>query len=202
MHALWRWVLNLRWVSQRFKALPSKPETSDQSPSDPEGGPRLFALFIGIDEYASDEMLWLRGAVSDASAMCSYLQSTFGIPTGNIVKLFNKDATRNAIISAFKGLITDERIAKNDPILIYYAGHGASIDSPQAWQSDMVSGKVEAILPYDFHTLQRGKSVDAIPDRTIGSLLHKLSENKGDNIVSCSLPHMRILRGAYLCERR
>jgi hypothetical protein len=53
---------------------------------------------------------------------------------------------------------------------------------PEGWAAD--GNKIETICPHDERTLDRnGKEILGIPDRTIHSLLRKLSAIKGDNIV-------------------
>jgi hypothetical protein len=95
----------------------------------------------------------------------------------DIHTLLNKGATRTAIIKAFLSLRDDERIEEGDPILIYYAGHGAEIPS-----SEGEVGKLHVLLSYDY--CEGGENyIPAIPDRTIGALIAQIAEEKGDNIV-------------------
>lgn len=146
-----------------------------------DGLPSLHALIIGIDAYKGRPLL---GAVADAQRVYQYLRKKFAVPDRNITKLFDADATREKIINGFTRMINDRSIVKNDPILIYYAGHGASLKCHESWREHTPSGMVEAILPVDYEVVKDGKPVDAIPDRTTGSMLHRLADAKGDNIVS------------------
>jgi hypothetical protein len=109
------------------------------------------------------------------------MRSRFGVPYDNITSLFNENATRDNIISALHHLSTDDRIQRDDPILIYYAGHGASFECDRNLRSVTTTGKIEAILPHDY-----SHGVKAIPDRTLGSLIRKIANAKGNNIVSNS----------------
>jgi hypothetical protein len=55
--------------------------------------------------------------------------------------------------------------------------------SPPGWQT--VDGFVEMILPYDVSTVDpHGRYNYGIPDLTLAFLLYRLSQAKGNNIVS------------------
>jgi len=142
------------------------------------GGPsRLFALVIGIDAYLS--LSPLTGAVNDAKAVEGFLKSRMNVPPDRIQLLLDRDASRKGITKAFRQLSEESKIKKNDPILIYYAGHGAQLDAPSGWEVGGPERKIQAICPYDY-----GKEhVKAIPDRTIGGFLDLICEKKGNNIV-------------------
>ncbi|KAJ2915864.1 hypothetical protein MD484_g4548, partial [Candolleomyces efflorescens] len=134
--------------------------------------PRLWALIIGINEYAhpSEDLKRLKGAVPDANAVDEYLRKYLQVPPGQIVNLRDEDATREGIIAAIKGLRDNPKIRKDDPILIYYAGHGSEILS---------NGKtVQTLIPVDYLT---GKT-NPIPDRTVASLLNDISKKHGNNV--------------------
>ena len=83
--------------------------------------PRLFALVIGINGY-KELRPTLSGAVADADATIEYLSSKTS--ASRIIILKDEQATRKAIIEAFKFLNRSKDIEKNDPIVIYFAGHG------------------------------------------------------------------------------
>ncbi|KAG9084072.1 hypothetical protein FRC06_004248, partial [Ceratobasidium sp. 370] len=159
-------------------------DDQDGTSSRRTGGPQLFALIIGIDEYAAVQPQ-LKGAVADAKSMSTYIRERLHVPKGHIAELHNKSATREAIIQAFQDLrddsLRDERIETGDAILIFYAGHGCEIDPPADWESD--GQKIQGIVPYDAKLSDKnGPAVNVIPDRTIGALLSDISEKKGNNI--------------------
>lgn len=142
--------------------------------------PPFYALIIGIDEYPHRTNL--RGAVADAEAMEAYLRNELNVPKDQIIHLHNSRATRHRIIKKWKSLYKDKRIHRGDPILIYFAGHGASANAPSHW-TDMAGGrnaKIQLLVPYDYD----GETVQPIADVTLGYLLDKLSKAKGNNIVS------------------
>ncbi|KDR74095.1 hypothetical protein GALMADRAFT_250859 [Galerina marginata CBS 339.88] len=137
--------------------------------------PRLFALLIGINFYANVRSL--RCAVSDALNFKEYLENYLEVPTSQIRTLLNNSASRSAIIEALTGLERDPRIQKGDPIFIFYAGHGSEISGP----AGDPGAKIQALVPQDY-CVNPGQEVPGIPDRTVGVLLSRIAETKGDNI--------------------
>ena len=144
---------------------------------------RLFALIIGINEYESPSIPNLLGAVPDADAVRDYLQKHLGVPSSQIRNLRDRGATRTAIIDGMEAFSLNEEIKEGDPILIYYAGHGGSADTPKGWEVGS-TGKIELLIPYDHSSpLEDVNPKHGIPDRTLAALLSQLAIEKGDNIV-------------------
>ena len=149
--------------------------------------PRLFALIIGINEYQSPNITNLLGAVPDADAVRDFLENQLGVPSSQIRNLRDSEATRAAIIDGIEAFSHNEEIEEGDPILIYYAGHGGSADTPKAWEVGGI-GKTELLIPSDHSSsLEDGNPKHGIPDRTLGVLLSQLAIKKGDNIVAFQL---------------
>ncbi|KAG7440958.1 uncharacterized protein BT62DRAFT_956397 [Guyanagaster necrorhizus] len=156
---------------------PSKPLAPPVKPISP-----LFALVIGIDKYLSNEVRHLKGAVADADAVNTFLQETLLVPKDQIKNLRNKDATRVTIETEIKRLGDNSAIKKDDPILIYYAGHGAEAKAPSRWPTD--NGKIQMLVPHDFDPngstdSERGQGV---LDMRLSHLLADLAMKKSDNI--------------------
>lgn len=147
---------------------------------------RLFAILIGIDDYLSPPkgLDRLRGAVKDVMAMKEYLVDDLSVPRSRIKTLCDYQATRAAIIEALRGLIYAEEVVYGDPVLVYFAGHGASAAAPAAWgwKGRLENDWISFILPYDFSE-HSAKPVHGIPDRTLGALFQRAADVKGDNIV-------------------
>ena len=82
-------------------------------------------------------------------------------------------------------MLSNKEIVKDEAaIIIYFAGHGASVPKPQEWADwATAEGHIEMMCPSDMNVKVDGKVVDGIPDRTLSVLLNRLSESKGDNIV-------------------
>ncbi|KAH7337508.1 caspase domain-containing protein [Rhizoctonia solani] len=142
----------------------------------------LHALIIGIDDYP--KLVKLAGAKADAEKMVTFLTSDLKVPKGNITKLFDKQASRQAIIDAFGMLKSDNRIQKGDPILIFFAGHGGLTNAPPLWKEKNGTNKIQVIFPYDYDLPdpQTNGPVNCIPDTTIAKLLNQLAEVRGNNI--------------------
>jgi hypothetical protein len=142
-------------------------------------------LIIGIDDYTPETGLdKLRGAVRDADSIREWLLKDFNVPPSHIRDLRDKAATREAIIQALQDLSTDPWIQRDDPILIYYAGHGTEAPAPKQWRWD--SAKIQMIAPWNFRPDEPDSikpAIHGIPDRTLGILLTKLAEKKGNNVV-------------------
>ncbi|KDN34926.1 hypothetical protein RSAG8_12016, partial [Rhizoctonia solani AG-8 WAC10335] len=117
----------------------------------------LFGLVIGIDTYSEASSLGvLAGAVNDANDM------------GN--------GSDYPGISSAVQLI---KIERGDPILIYYAGYGGSVEVDEA-------RRIQVIFPYDYGCQDTGSTerttINCIPDKTILRLLNDLAAKKGNNI--------------------
>ena len=127
------------------------------------------------------------GAVPDADAMRDYLQEHLGVPSSQIRNLRDSEATRAAIINEISALSLNSEIKEGDPIMIYYAGYGASAPAPKGWEVGS-PGKIELLVPYDYSSrLEDGNHKHGVPDRTLEALLSRLASRKGDNIVRQTL---------------
>ncbi|KAF7297402.1 hypothetical protein MIND_00973800 [Mycena indigotica] len=136
--------------------------------------PKLYALCIGIDEYASSKIRSLRGCVKDVNSLREVLLLRY--PEAVIRTLTNKAATRrNVIETVTTDLIENGEISTDDAVLIYFAGYGQRLNA--------TSRKVDALIPYDY-------SLDVPPifDVTLHNLAQELIK-KGSNvtiILDCS----------------
>ena len=146
--------------------------------------PRVFALLIGINKYKDKLIQDLNGAIADCEDIKRFLENRVN---ARITSLYDEVATRENILNAITALAFDSSIKKDDPILIYYAGHGAAVSTPSSWNLPHTS-KIQMILPHDFivHPTPTPESREGqgIFDRSLSDLLSVLSDHKGDNIVS------------------
>ncbi|KDR74385.1 hypothetical protein GALMADRAFT_141429 [Galerina marginata CBS 339.88] len=161
---------------------------------------RLFALLIGVNNYASSDIRPLHGAVADAQSFQTYLLQ-LGVPEDNITILLDESATRSAILGELRHLADDPSIQPEDPILIFYAGYGSEMASPSSWKAAGLDDMVQFFIPHDVCWKPGETAVAPIPDRTLNALLDAIADKKGDNIVvvmdSCpSYPQTRIYRGS------
>lgn len=164
----------VRRLSKISVEKPSSPTPVEPNPT----APPLFALTIGINKYNCPEFTVLSGAVNDADSVEEYLKEDLSVPPSHIRSLRDEAATRAAIIQGFMDLRSDERIKRGDPILLFYAGHGAETDVNGGKGKE--GEKIQMIVPCDYGEGEDG--VDGIPDRTINALLEGLAREKGDNI--------------------
>ncbi|KAF5317642.1 hypothetical protein D9758_018630 [Tetrapyrgos nigripes] len=142
---------------------------------------RLFALIIGIDNYEDPSIQNLSGAVLDAENVKNCLTDTLGVLQSNIQTLYDTQATKVNILNAIRGL-ADIPIAKDDPILIYYAGHGGRAPAPAGWFTSDSSNEIEMLCPHDFK--QSGsdtKDGQGIFDLTLAHYFNDLAD-KWENI--------------------
>ena len=124
-------------------------------------------------------MTTLKGAVADADSIQQYLENDLNVQRSRIRNLRDAQATRDAIISEFYALESNPDIKLGDPILIYYAGHGAGVTSPIGQEAGGADSRSEMLIPHDYEA----NVVHGILDRTISVLLTRLAKAKGDNIV-------------------
>ncbi|KZT43296.1 hypothetical protein SISSUDRAFT_684576 [Sistotremastrum suecicum HHB10207 ss-3] len=143
---------------------------------------RLFALTIAINDY--QHINKLNGAVVDADEFENYLRSYLGVPPERIISIRDSSATRDAILGAIKNLAHNSSIQKDDPILIFFAGHGGRALKPLGldWDHWMpLESKIELICPVDMGDPGVGGQC-GIPDRSVAALLDRISDEKGNNI--------------------
>ncbi|KAI0031229.1 hypothetical protein K488DRAFT_36948, partial [Vararia minispora EC-137] len=143
----------------------------------------MHVLLIGINVYPA--FSGLNGAVADVNLVRDFLVNTLGVPDDrtHIRTLLNENATRDRIIASFQELASkDNMIKKDDPILIFYAGHGSTLPKPPKW--DASSSEIQCLVAHDAgYDDKEGKWVKGVvPDVTLASLLATLAKAKGDNI--------------------
>ena len=97
-----------------------------------------YALIIGINKYQNAQNL--NYAVKDAESIQDILVNTFDFPKDNVISLFNEDATYQNIRKQFSEI--SKYSGENDRVLIFFAGHGETIDLPEG-------GEKGYLLPYD-----------------------------------------------------
>ena len=97
-----------------------------------------YALIIGIDKY--ENVRSLDYAVKDAVDIQSMLVDKFNFQQDNIVLLKDEEATKASIIQEFSNIT--KKANDNDRVLIFFAGHGETIDLPDG-------GEMGFLLPVD-----------------------------------------------------
>ena len=79
-----------------------------------------YILLIGVNQY--DHWGNLNNAVKDCEDLAGVLTNYYQFEPEYVIRLFNKQATRENILETFESL--QDIITPNDNLLIYYAGHG------------------------------------------------------------------------------
>ena len=103
----------------------------------------IWAVVIGINTYPNIRRL--KYAVNDAKAFHRHLVEFTRIPPENAILLLNEDSTLKRIRSTL-GTFLKNKAGKDDMVIIYFAGHGATereLTSPDG------DGLEKYLLPYD-----------------------------------------------------
>ncbi|MDF1592887.1 MAG: caspase family protein [Desulfobacterales bacterium] len=103
----------------------------------------IWAVVIGIDKYPNIRQL--KYAVSDAGLFYDHLVKRNQIPAENVMLLLNQDATLMKIKSVL-GTDLKNKAGKDDMVVIYFAGHGATERDAQSPDGD---GLEKYLLPFD-----------------------------------------------------
>lgn len=103
----------------------------------------VWAVVIGVDKYQKNRHL--KYAVSDARAFYDHLVHNNRIPKENVTLMVNQEA-RCARLRSILGTHLKNKAGKEDMVIIYFAGHGASEKDVMSPDGD---GLEKYILPYD-----------------------------------------------------
>ena len=103
----------------------------------------IWAVVIGIDKYPNIRQL--KYAVNDAGLFYDHLVKRNQIPGENVVLLLNQDATLTKIRSVL-GTDLKNKAGKDDMVVIYFAGHGATERDAQSPDGD---GLEKYLLPFE-----------------------------------------------------
>ncbi|KAG6915810.1 hypothetical protein DXG01_009684 [Tephrocybe rancida] len=142
-----------------------------------------FAVIIAIDKYTDHGITDLRGAVKDANAFEKLLTSKLGVSKDRIINLRDEAATREEILKALRSLAHHSAISSEDPILIYFSGHGSQTSPPRGWPTNSPDDKIQMLIPHDFVSRRpNGDQGSGILDITLSQILNDIAKNKSDNI--------------------
>jgi len=87
----------------------------------------LWAVVIGVNKYNNWERL--EYAVSDAMSIKKMLINQFGFRQDHIIELLDEEATLLNIRTTLGGVLP-QKAKRNDGVLIFFAGHGETVDLP------------------------------------------------------------------------
>jgi hypothetical protein len=103
----------------------------------------VWAVVIGVNGYPNIRRL--KYAVNDAMAFCSHLVEYNQVPKENVVLLLDEEANLTRLRSAL-GIYLKNKASKDDMVIIYFAGHGATERDATSPDGD---GLEKYLLPYD-----------------------------------------------------
>ena len=130
----------------------------------------VWAVVIGINAYP--RVRQLKYAVNDARAIYDLLVKTNQIPSENVFLMVNGQASLKQLRSTL-GTRLKNKAGKDDMVIIYFAGHGAT-------ERDMMSpdgdGLEKYLLPYDADPNDLYAS--ALPMREIAHIFHRIRSER------------------------
>ncbi len=103
----------------------------------------VWAVVIGVNGYPNIRRL--KYAVNDARAFCNHLVEYNQVPKENVVLLLDEEANLTRLRSAL-GVYLKNKASKDDMVIIYFAGHGATEREATSPDGD---GLEKYLLPYD-----------------------------------------------------
>jgi len=134
------------------------------SPSGAEVKGNQWLFVIGIDTYIK----WprLKTAVNDAKSLKNVLLSRYYFDKDHLIELYDEQVTRKNILGKLRFLA--KKIAKEDSLVIFYAGHGHldSITKEGSW-IPVESGISDTSAWISNHDIKNYLKVDAIKAKHI-----------------------------------
>jgi pimeloyl-ACP methyl ester carboxylesterase len=133
---------------------------------------KVYALFVGIDEYASP-VRPLHGCVNDIQRMKTLLEKRIRSEQDEFIPrtLTNSQATRANIIAAFETHLA--QAGSEDVVLFYYSGHGSQeMAPPEFWHLEP-DHQNETLVCYD----SRQPGSWDLADKELSQLIAKVAKN-------------------------
>lgn len=155
----------------------------------------IRALLIGIDQYQSNDIATLRGAVNDVNLLRGTLVQDLGVAPDRISVLVNEQATRENILRT----IENDLIASVQPedfVVVHFSGHGSR--ARDGADADEIDGYDETLVPYDGRT----SGVNDITDDEIHGLLTRLSAVAATVIFVFDASHSGLASSAEVTRSR
>ncbi|MFI1993849.1 caspase domain-containing protein [Actinoplanes sp. NPDC020271] len=127
----------------------------------------VFALLAGIDTYASETVPDLRGCRNDALAAAAYLRTRSA--AARVLRLFDRDATRSAIIDGIHRHLGQAR--RGDTALFWFSGHGSQVRVPDGLQHLETGPMMQTLVCSDSRTA----GVPDLLDKELSLLLDEVA---------------------------
>ncbi len=132
--------------------------------------PSLFALLVGIDEYApTSHVPTLQGCVNDANAAREFLEERFAPLPANLLCLLNEQATWTNVINAFRDHLG--KAAAGDLAFFFYAGHGSEQAAAGIDLENEPDGMDQTVVLYD----SRAVGGRDLVDKELGVLIEEIT---------------------------
>lgn len=87
---------------------------------------KRLAVCIGVNKYINVPSAKLNFACEDAQAIASVLKNQSRGNFDSVKELLDEDANKANIIETFKTLLLGSTLTKDDLVLIFFSGHGAT----------------------------------------------------------------------------
>ena len=130
----------------------------------------VWAVVIGVNSYPNIRQL--KYAVNDATAFYNHLVEYNQVPKENVVLLLDEDANLTRLRSAL-GIYLKNKASKDDMVIIYFAGHGATERDASSPDGD---GLEKYLLPYDVDPKELYAT--AMPMEEISRLLGRIRSDR------------------------
>ena len=134
------------------------------------------ALVIGIGQYEDTEWGKINGD-KDVPYVDGFLRNAMFL-TANIQKLVNRQATKSAIVDAFKTLA--EQSNKGDIVYVHFSGHGQQMKD---MNNDEKDGLDECWIPYDAYRkpCDKDRGEKHLSDDEVNCYLNIIRDKIGDS---------------------
>jgi uncharacterized caspase-like protein len=130
----------------------------------------VWAVVIGINNYA--HIRHLKYAVNDAKLFYDYMVGHTHIPKENVTLLSNQEASLTQIRSIL-GTYLKSIAGKDDMVIIYFAGHGATEKDVMSPDGD---GLEKYLLPYDANP--KDLYATALPMREVSHIFNRIQSER------------------------
>ena len=130
----------------------------------------VWAVIIGINKYPNVPAL--KYAVNDAKAFYQLLVDDNQVPEQNVTLLLDDEASLGQLRSIL-GTVLKRKADKEDMVIIYFAGHGATERDAMSLDGD---GLEKYILPYNAR--MNDLYASAIPMREISHIFNRIQSER------------------------
>lgn len=132
---------------------------------------RVYALLVGIDTYLAD-VPPLLGCRNDVNEVESFLHHSAATDDLRVKKLCDADATRLAVIDAFRQHLG--QAGPGDTALFWFSGHGSTAPVPRRWWHLEPSCRLQTLLCAD----SRHHGVPELLDKELAILIREVAARR------------------------